>query len=356
MLAMAIAGGASACGFGGYAMALRSAGANATELEVRARDWDWLVGSWDVWHRRLKERLAGSNDWQEFTGKSVLWRTMGGLGNIDDNIVELPGGTYRGLSIRTFDPATSQWSIWWLDGRDPARFDPPVIGRFEGDTGVFVGEDTFKGRSIIMRFRWLEVHGPRPHWEQAFSTDGGGTWEINWENFFTRTSATPVPLATIREAGLPEQHDWDFLVGKWQVDNRRLKQRLVGSTQWEEFSNSLVNWQVLGGRGNVGDNVFNSPGGTYRGVSVRTFDPKTRQWLSWWLDERNPGISEPVRGGFKAGVGTFIGDDVYQGRPIKVRSQWSRITPESVRWEQASSADGGATWETNWISDLNRAT
>jgi hypothetical protein len=149
--------------------------------------------------------------------------------------------------------------------------------------------------------------------------------------------------------------DWDFLVGSWQVRNRRLKQRDAGGTQWEEFDSTLVNWPVLGGHGNVGDNVFDVASGSYRGVSVRAFDPVNRQWLSWWLDGRSPTrIGPPTSGTFKDGVGTLIGDDVSNGKPIKVRSQWSRIATSSPHWEQASSLDGGATWETNWVADFVR--
>lgn len=339
MIAMALAGAAAACG-----PAFASKGA------APEHDWDWLIGDWDVWHRRLKERLAGSNDWQEFDGKSALWLTLNGLGTIDDNIVELPDDTYRGLTLRTFDPATRRWSIWWLDGRT-SRIDPPVVGRFDGDSGTFAGNDQLRGKPIIMRFRWLDIHSARPHWEQAFSPDAGKTWEVNWENFFTRTNAKATPLP--RVDGAPR--DWDFLVGTWQVRNRRLKQGAVGSKQWEEFDNSLVNWPVLGGFSNVGNNTFHAPGGTYHGVSLRNYDHDSRQWLSRWVDGRNPTqIGSPMRGTFKDGVGTFIGDDVSGGKSIKVRSQWSRITRVSARWEQASSIDDGRTWETNWVSELAR--
>src|SRR3546814_5783810 len=76
-----------------------------------------------------------------FGGKSACWPTLGGLGTIDDNILDLPDGEYRGFGIRAFDPATRTWSIWWVDGRNPTRIDPPVVGRFDGDEGVFNGRD-----------------------------------------------------------------------------------------------------------------------------------------------------------------------------------------------------------------------
>lgn len=350
---VAMMGGAAALGLPAFSFAKPPRGSvdTASPTDRHTHDWDWLIGNWDVWHRRLKERLAGSTEWEEFAGKSALWLTLGGLGTIDDNSLELPGDSYRGLTLRAFDPVARRWSIWWLDGRNPTKIDPPVLGGFEGSTGTFIGHDEFKGRPITMRFRWQDIQGPRPFWEQAFSTDEGATWEVNWLNYFTRTSVMPTPLPTLPNAS----RDWEFLVGRWSVRHRRLRHRLVGSDEWDEFGGTFVNWPVLGGQGNVGDNVMEFPTGTVRGVGLRALDPATGQWSSWWLDGRNPTvIAPPVSGGFADGVGTFVGDDIHEGRPIKTRVQWSRITPRSARWEQASSVDGGKTWESNWISDFTR--
>lgn len=328
-----------------------AASPGAAGSAAHTHDWQWLVGSWDVWHRRLKERLAGSDDWEEFPGKSVFWQTMGGLGNVDDNIVDIPSGTYRGLSIRAFDPRTGKWAIWWLDSRAATRIDPPVFGAFKADSGTFIGHDTFKGRPIVMRFRWSDVHGARPWWEQAFSADDGASWEVNWRNYFTRTSAQSKPLPKLADA----PKDWDFLAGSWKVRHRRLRERLVGSDQWDTFAGTLLNWPVLGGKGNVSDNVMEFPGGTVRGVGIRAFDDAGGQWSSWWLDGREPAaIGTPLRGRFVDGVGTLEGDETIAGRTVKSRVQWSRITSRSARWEQSSSADGGTTWESNWISEFTR--
>lgn len=346
-----LAGGATAFGAPAWSQRLAPDGSDA-----HRRDWQWLVGNWDVWHRRLKERLAGSDDWAEFGGKSACWLTLDGLGTIDDNILDLPGGEYRGFGIRAFDPATQLWSIWWVDGRNPTTIDPPVVGHFDGDAGVFTGKDIFKGRDVAVRFRWHDVLGARPNWDQGLSTDGGATWEINWRNYFTRTAAVPTPLPLLHDgAPMPNSRDFDFLAGAWKVRHRRLKKRLAGSGDWIDFDGTLINWPVLGGRGNAGDNVMNFPGAPFRGVGIRTLDPATGEWLSWWLDGRNPAtIAPPVRGGFANGIGTFIGDDSFEGRPIRTRVLWSRITKTSARWEQAFSADGGQSWETNWISDFER--
>jgi hypothetical protein len=155
---------------------------------MSANDFDFLVGRWTVKHHRLAKRLAGCTEWAEFDGTATLQPILGGLGNIDDNVLELPEGTYRAVSLRTWDPASDRWAIWWLDARHPHRLDPPVVGRFAGGVGVFEGDDVFEGRPIRVRFRWRDTATAAPRWEQAFSEDGGRSWETNWTMVFTRAA------------------------------------------------------------------------------------------------------------------------------------------------------------------------
>jgi hypothetical protein len=160
-----------------------STAAVATQTADRGsgvHDFDFYMGKWRVHHRRLKERLAGSDEWQRFEGTSEAWQLLGGAGNVDDNILELPAGTYRAVSLRSYDPEPGTWSIWWLDGRNPGQFDPPVVGRFKDGVGTFQCDDTFTGKPIIVRFLWSNITETTCRWEQAFSPDGGKTWEINW--------------------------------------------------------------------------------------------------------------------------------------------------------------------------------
>jgi hypothetical protein len=294
--------------------------------------------------------LAQDTNWDAFRGKSIVWLTMDGLGTIDDNILDLPNGEYRAAGIRAFDSVSGRWLIWWLDGRNPTRIDPPVLGRFEGDGGVFTGEAVFDGNPILVRFRWHDIHGMKPNWDQAFSADAGRSWEINWTNAFMRTSERPSPLSLVDD----RPHDFDFLVGEWEVSHRRLSKRLVGSDQWQEFDGRLINWPVLGGNGNVGDNVMNFPGGTVRGVGIRAFDPASAMWSSWWLDGRSPTqIGEPLRGEFAGEAGVFHGAEITDGHMTRTRVIWSDITRRSARWEQSASLDG-VNWEVNWVSEFRR--
>ena len=171
---------------------------------------------------------------------------------------------------------------------------------------------------------------------------------------------TPMPRkqqseAKPQPAGVSSEHDFDFLIGSWSVQHRRLKHRLAHSNEWENFSGTCRAWRVLDGQGDVDDNVLEAPAGTYRAVSLRSFDLETRSWSILWLDSRHPHeLDPPVVGEFRNGVGTFLANDTLNGRPIVVRYIWSDITPNSAKWHQAFSDDGGRTWETNWIMEFHR--
>ena len=102
------------------------------------------------------------------------------------------------MSFRFFDPTTGRWSIYWADSRRCGVLDPPVFGAFDGDVGVSKGRTRHAGRPIVVRFVWSGVTTPTPRWEQAFSSDGGATWETNWVMEFT-----PAGRRAMSAAGSP---------------------------------------------------------------------------------------------------------------------------------------------------------
>jgi hypothetical protein len=153
-------------------------------------DFDFFVGSWHAQHRKLKERLLGSHDWVAFDGTISVHALMSGWANEDESLFNVPGAAYRGVTLRAYDAATGLWSIWWLDGRMPsAPLDPPVKGRFVNGVGVFYSDDSLRGKTVKVRFTWTHPTPNTAHWEQAFSADGGRTWETNWVTDFTRVAA-----------------------------------------------------------------------------------------------------------------------------------------------------------------------
>lgn len=111
---------------------------------------------------------------------------LGGFGNLEDNVLSKPDGTYRAVALRSFDVTSGTWAIWWLDGRAPHQLDVPVIGGFVDGVGTFYADDTLDGRAIRIRFVWTRQSADELRWEQAFSADGGRSWEVNWTMAFTR--------------------------------------------------------------------------------------------------------------------------------------------------------------------------
>lgn len=154
-----------------------------------AGDFDFIIGAWRVHHRRLDARLCACNEWTEFEGRSVTRKILGGNGNVEDNLLAFPDGEVRAAAFRSFDPGSRRWSIWWLDGRHPHRLDTPVVGSFVQGTGSFFCDDMLDGKPVRVRFIWKSNPGGNPSWEQAFSDDGGVTWETNWTMVFHRDEA-----------------------------------------------------------------------------------------------------------------------------------------------------------------------
>jgi hypothetical protein len=150
-------------------------------------DFDFLFGRWNVHNRFLRERLAESEDWVQFEASHAAKPILGGMGNEDEFRTDFQGG-FIGMSFRFYDAKHGRWSIYWADTRRCGVLDPPVFGAFKGDVGVFEGEDTFQGQRIRVRFIWTGTHTPTPRWEQAFSADGGASWETNWIMEFMRAN------------------------------------------------------------------------------------------------------------------------------------------------------------------------
>jgi len=148
-------------------------------------DFDFFIGSWTVTHRRLRERLMGAESWEVFEGTSICRKILDGLGNLEESHFARESGTQQGVAFRLFDTETQLWRIYWADG-SRGVLDVPMVGGFEGGRGEFYAHEMSGGKAIFSRFIWT-VHTPAScQWEQAYSLDGGATWETNWTMTFTR--------------------------------------------------------------------------------------------------------------------------------------------------------------------------
>ncbi len=159
-----------------------------------AHDFDFLRGPWRIRNTRLVRRLAGCSDWEVFEATGCNHALPGGIGNCDDFTPLAWKVGFVGMSLRVLCPQSGRWSIYWLDnatgGVDAAtgQLRPPVVGGFDADTGIgrFYGDELFEGRAVRVRFAWTHTRTGQPRWEQAFSTDGGARWEVNWVMEFSR--------------------------------------------------------------------------------------------------------------------------------------------------------------------------
>jgi len=153
-------------------------------------DFDFLVGKWKMYHRRLNKRLENANEWTEFESMDSNYKILSGTADMDVlSTTQLPGmegKLFEGVTLRLFDPKTSLWRLYWV-ASNVGVLDPPVVGSFENSVGHFFTKDTFNGKNIIMVFRWDVRDKEHPVWSQAFSPDNGKTWEWNWYNVSERT-------------------------------------------------------------------------------------------------------------------------------------------------------------------------
>lgn len=152
-------------------------------------DFDFLVGQWKMYHRRLNKRLENCRDWTEFESRDDDHKILNGIGNVDSYYTnELPGlegKSFEGFTLRLFNPKTKLWSLYWV-ASTTGVLDTPVVGSFENNVGHFFGKDTHNGKKIIFMFRWDVRNKEKPVWGQAFTTDHGKTWEWNWFNVLER--------------------------------------------------------------------------------------------------------------------------------------------------------------------------
>jgi len=332
------------------------------ELRGGQHDFDFELGSWKTHVKRLVHPLTGSNTWVEYEGTSVVRKIWGGHANLVELEVGGPAGHIEGLSLRLYNPQSRQWSLNFANSND-GILTPPTIGEFKDGRGEFYDQETLNGRAIFVRFVISDIRPDSCHFEQAFSADGGKTWEVNWIASDTRvseSSATPGAEVTKADAtaagsGSDGGHDFDFEIGNWEIHLQRLADRLAGSHTWIKFDGTSVTRKLWNGRSQIEEFETDSgPGGHIEGLTLRLFNPETHEWRLYWANSKVGTLDPPQIGQFKDGVGAFYAQDSWKGKFVIVRFLWTKTTTPQPHFEQSFSNDGGKTWEVNWITDQTR--
>lgn len=169
-----------------------------------------------------------------------------------------------------------------------------------------------------------------------------------------QNAAVPKPQSQAGRAEHDGQHDFDFEFGAWKAHISRRLHPLSGSNAWVQYAGTSVVRKIWNGRGNLGELEVQGPSGKIEGLSLRLYDPQSRQWSISWANSNDGLLGVPMVGEFKNGRGEFFDHEIFDGRAISVRFIFSAITPNSFRLEQSFSNDGARTWETNWIATFIR--
>ena len=151
------------------------------------------------------------------------------------------------------------------------------------------------------------------------------------------------------------QHDFDPLIGSWKFHLKKLIHPLTGSTDWVEFEGTGVCYKIWDGRAQYDTVELDSPDvGHIEGLTVRLYNPQSHQWRLYWANSKIGVMDPPQIGEFKNGRGEFFAQDTINGKVVLIRFAWTNLTTNTPHFEQSFSADGGKTWEVNWITDQTR--
>ena len=176
--ACCVAFGAAIVAFADPAYAAESSGAKPVARDGQ-HDFDFEIGTWHTHLKRLLHPLTGSTTWTEYDGTTVVRKVLDGRANLVELRVDGPAGHFEGMSLRLYNPQARQWSLNFASAGG-GTLSTPTIGEFRDGRGEFYDQEMLDGRAILVRFVISDITKESCHFEQAFSNDGGKTWEVNW--------------------------------------------------------------------------------------------------------------------------------------------------------------------------------
>jgi hypothetical protein len=314
-------------------------------------DFDFSIGTWKTHVRRLQYPLTGSSAWIETDGTVIVRKVWNGRANLEEIEADSPAGHLEGLTLRLYNPQSRQWNLSWANSND-GTLGQPMFGEFNDGRGEFYQQEPFKGRSILVRQIYSDIASDSYRFEQAFSDDGGRTWEPNWVATITRQSAVPMISKVL--TAKDRQRDFDFNFGAWKTHVSRLHHPLTGSTSWVEYDGASIIRPVWNGRASLFELEVEGAAGHIEGMGLRLYNPQSQQWSLNWANSADGVLTQPMVGEFKDRRGEFFDQESFNGKAILARNGFSAMTPDSSRFEQAFSNDGGRTWETNWVMRFTR--
>jgi hypothetical protein len=313
-----------------------------------SHDFDFNHGVWHTHIHRTLDPFNPASESIDLDGTVNTRKVWGGRAALEEIETEGPQGHWEGMTLFLYNPQAHQWSMSFLNGKEP-NLGLPLVGSFHDGVGELFSQDTFRNRSILVRGKWSAIAADSHQYEESYSQDGGASWH---QAFLAKLTRTQNALAAPGEA----PHDFDFDLGQWQTHSKRLLHPLSGSNTWVELDGETDVAPAWGGRANLAQYHADGPAGRIELLSLRWYNPVAHQWN---LDFATPGVGVlgvPGAGVFRDGRADFFDQEIIDGKSILVRFSIWAIDANSAQSEQAFSPDGGKTWEVNWVNKYTRKT
>jgi hypothetical protein len=318
-------------------------------LKSQAAEVSQRIGLTEVTVRYHRPLVNGRKIWGDLVPYGEVWRAGANVNTTvtfsDPVIVEgkpLDRGTYGVHMI----PTASDWTV--------------ILSRNATSWGSF----TYDAHEDALRVQ-VTPHPSEFRNELTYEfedvRDDAAIVALKWEKLtvpvhigvFTKSKVLAA-LQRPLEVSSDPQHAFDFEIGKWKTHLRRLKAPLTGSQDWIEMDGTTLVRKVWGGRANLVELEVDGPGGHFAGLSLRLYNPESKQWTLNYANVKQGVLAAPTAGGFKEGRGEFYDDETIEGKRVRVRFIITPLSRDEIRFEQAYSPDGGRTWETNWVATDTR--
>jgi hypothetical protein len=331
-----------------------------------AHDFDFNIGTWHTHIRRVVDPLSPSSPSIDLNGTVTVRPIWNGKAELEEIEADGPNGHWEGMTLFLYNPESHEWSQTFANNKMGAP-DSGNIGYFSDDRVELYGQDTFKDKPIIVRAVWSDITPNGHHYTESYSDDAGRTWHVSFNAELTRSTTDIQGPANVTAGALPfpdppgdldPAHAFDWDIGSWKIHMDRLVHPLTGSATWTHMDGTTINSPFWNGRGNIAQVEADGPNGHLELLALRLYNPASHEWTTSFATSGvgvlNTPTGRPIIGSFKDGRGEFIDQEPYNGRMILVRFRIWPVDKDNAQSEQAFSADGGKTWETNWINHYTR--
>ena len=332
-----------------------AASATAAKEPTRdgGHDFDFNFGVWTTHIRRLAHPLSGSKEYIELNGTVSVRKVWDGRAQLEEIETDGPNGHWQGMTLFLYNPASHQWSQSFVNSAS-GQFAQGTIGSFKNGRGELYSQDTYDGRSILVRGLWSDITPNAHRYEEDYSDDGGKSWEAVFLADLTRKASGVPSEAAAPGAQRDGSHDFDFDIGSWKTHSRRLLHPLSGANDWVDMDGATVVSKVWGGKANLAEFQADGAAGPVELMALRIYDPKAHQWSINFATPNVGTLGVPGVGEVRDGRMQFLDQESINGRAVLVRFEIWSINPTTAQSEQAFSDDGGKTWEVNWINQYTR--